>query len=77
VAVYGIRDGKQISYESLGMINIRLPPLPEQRAIAEVITTADRLIAVKQRIIVAKHKQKRWLMQDLLTGRIRTKETNV
>jgi type I restriction enzyme S subunit len=71
VAVYGIRDGKQISYDSFGMINIPLPPLSEQRTIAEIITTADRLITVKERLITAKRKQKQWLMQNLLTGKLR------
>jgi type I restriction enzyme S subunit len=71
VAVYGIRDGKQISYESFGMINIPLPPLAEQRAIAEILTTADRLIEVKERLIAAKRTQKRWLMSHLLTGKLR------
>jgi type I restriction enzyme S subunit len=71
VAVYGIRDGKQISYESFGMINIPLPPLAEQRSIAEILTTADRLISVKERLIAAKRKQKRWLMSQLFTGKLR------
>ncbi|MDR2648000.1 MAG: restriction endonuclease subunit S [Oscillospiraceae bacterium] len=50
---------------------VPLPPLLEQTRIAEILTTADKLIAVKERLIAAKRKQKRWLMQNLLTGRIR------
>jgi type I restriction enzyme S subunit len=50
-------------------MSIPFPPLTEQRAIAEILTTADRLIAVKERFIAAKRKQKRWLMQNLLTGK--------
>lgn len=71
VAVYGIRDGKQISYDSFGMINIPLPPLPEQKRIAEILIEQDKLIALKERLITAKKKQKKWLMQNLLTGKIR------
>jgi type I restriction enzyme S subunit len=71
VAVYGIRDGKQISYDSFGIIRIPLPPLAEQRRIAEILATQDRLIAAKTRLIDAKKRQKRWLMQNLLTGKIR------
>jgi type I restriction enzyme S subunit len=71
VTIYGIRDGKQISYDDFGRIPIPFPPLPEQRRIAEILTTADRVIALQERLIVAKQKQKRWLMQNLLTGKIR------
>jgi len=70
-AIYGIRDGKQISYDTFGMIEIPLPPLPEQHVIAKILTTADRLIAVKECLITAKQKQKQWLMQNLLTGKKR------
>jgi type I restriction enzyme S subunit len=47
------------------------PPLPEQRAIAEILTTSDKLIGVKECLIAAKQKQKQWLMQNILTGKIR------
>jgi type I restriction enzyme S subunit len=50
---------------------IPLPPLSEQQAIAEILTTADKLIAVKECLIAVKQKQKQWLMQNLLTGKIR------
>ena len=50
---------------------VPLPHLPEQHAIAEILTTADNLITVKERLIAAKQKQKRWLMQNLLTGKMR------
>jgi len=70
-AVYGIRDGKQISYDTFGVIKIPLPPLSEQHAIAEILITADKLIATKEHFIATKQKQKQWLMQNLLTGKIR------
>jgi len=71
IAIYGIRDGKQISYDDFGQISIPSPPLAEQRAIAEILTTADRAIALRERLIAAKQKQKKWLMQNLLTGKMR------
>jgi type I restriction enzyme S subunit len=52
-------------------MRLLLPPLAEQCAIAEILTTADRLIALKEQLIAAKRKQKRWLMQQLLTGKTR------
>jgi len=60
-----------ITGEQLYNFSIPLPPLSEQRAIAEILTTADKLITTKERLVVAKQKQKQWLMQNLLTGKIR------
>lgn len=68
-ATYGIRDGKQISYATFGEIKIPMPPLVEQKTIAEVLTAQDVLIATKGRLIAEKQKQKRWLMQNLLHNR--------
>ena len=46
VAVYGIRDGKQISFEEFGRLRIPYPPINEQSAIAQVLSTADREISL-------------------------------
>lgn len=71
VAVYGIRDGKQISYDDFGRIKIPYPPLGEQRAIATVLSTADREIELLSKDIEQEKKKKKALMQLLLTGIIR------
>ncbi|MDR0696327.1 MAG: restriction endonuclease subunit S [Christensenellaceae bacterium] len=60
-----------IAVDDFFSMPIPLPPLPEQRAIAEILTAQDNLIALKQRLIDAKKHQKRWLMQNLLTGKMR------
>ena len=72
IANYGARhDRMSITDGGFFAMPLPLPPLPEQHAIAEILTTADKLIAVKERLIAAKQKQRRWLMQNLLTGKIR------
>lgn len=71
VAVYGIRDGKQISYANFGNIQIPLPPLHEQQAIAEILVVQDRLIETQVRLINTKKQQKLWFMQKLFAGLIR------
>jgi type I restriction enzyme S subunit len=48
---------------------IPLPPLAEQRRIAEILAAEDSVIALKQRLIDAKKQQKRWLIQTLLNGK--------
>lgn len=50
-AVYGIRDGKQIGYEDFGDLILHFPPLQEQRKIAEILTTCDRVIELKQKLV--------------------------
>ena len=65
-AVYGIRDGKQIGFEDFGDLAIHYPPLAEQQKIAEILSTCDRVIELKQQLLDEKRKQKQWLMQMLL-----------
>lgn len=52
---------------------IILPSPDEQRRIAEVITTQDKVIELKERRLVEKQRQKKYLMQQLLTGKKRLK----
>lgn len=73
VAVYGIRDGKQISYEDFGRLRIPNPPIKEQDAIAEVLSTADHEIDLLQQDIEQEKQKKKALMQLLLTGIVRVK----
>ena len=71
VAVYGIRDGKQISYEDFGRIRIPYPPVDEQNAIATVFATSDREIDLLQQDIEQEYQNKNALMQLLLAGIVR------
>ena len=71
VAVYGIRDGKQISYEDFGCLEIPYPSLEEQTAIADVLSTADREIDLLRQSIEAEKQKKKALMQLLLMGIVR------
>lgn len=71
VAVYGIRDGKQISFEDFGRIPIPYPPIKEQTAIAEVLSTADREVELLRKEIQQEKQKKKALMQLLLTGVVR------
>lgn len=73
VTVYGIRDGKQISYEDFGRLRIPYPPIKEQDAIAEVLSAADREIELLQQDIEQEKQKKKALMQLLLTGIVRVK----
>ena len=71
VAVYGIRDGKQISYDDFGRMKIPFPPIQEQTAIADVLSTADREIELLRQNIEQEKQKKKALMQLLLMGIVR------
>lgn len=71
VAVYGIRDGKQIGYEDFGRIKIPYPPIDEQKAIATVLEKADQEIDLLLRSLDQEKQKKKALMQLLLTGIVR------
>ena len=54
-------------------LEIVYPPIAEQKAIAEVLTVADKEIATHRKKLDALRLQKRGLMQQLLTGKTRVK----
>ncbi len=75
VSSYGVHIEKMtFDLESFMSMNIMLPPLPEQKAIAEVLTAADNEIVTHRKKLDALRLQKRGLMQQLLTGKIRVKK---
>ena len=61
----------QLPGKTLGSYAVILPPLPEQRRIAEILGTWDRAIAATEALITASEAQKKALMQQLLTGKRR------
>jgi len=66
VANYGARhDRMAISDGDFFSMPIPVPPLAEQRRIAEILAAQDSIIALKLRLINAKKQQKRWIMQNL------------
>lgn len=71
--IYGIRDGKQISYKEFSTMKILYPSVEEQKAIASVIEIADKEINQYQSYLEQLITQKKGLMQQLLTGKIRVK----
>ncbi|MFC7580447.1 restriction endonuclease subunit S [Schaalia naturae] len=55
----------------LKSLKLRLPPMDEQRDIADALSSGDRLVAGLVNLISKKRKIKQGLMQELLTGRMR------
>jgi len=65
-----------VRMEMIFDMKIPLPPLPEQIAIAQVLSTADAAIHTSEKLIAQKELRKKWLMQQLLTGKKRLKGYN-
>jgi len=63
-----------ISQGPIAIHKVSLPKsLPEQKAIAQVLSTADAAIHTTEKLISQKVLRKKWLMQQLLTGKKRLK----
>jgi len=60
-----------ISATDLLALDVRVPSLPRQREIAAILNDADREIALHRAELDALKRQKRGLMQQLLTGKVR------
>ncbi len=73
VAVIGIRDGKQVSYSDFSFMYLPYPSLSEQARIGRILSAADKEIEILEAKLQALEKQKRGLMQKLLTGQVRLK----
>src|SRR5699024_451293 len=65
ISVYGL------SKSNISQIKLPIPPLAEQRSIANCLSTWDAGIEKLTQLIAAKKQQKKGLMQQLLTGTLR------
>ena len=64
---------KNISKDAFLGISVPIPPFPEQRKIADILSTWDEALEKLDALIQAKERQKKALMQQLLTGKKRVK----
>ncbi|UTI02697.1 restriction endonuclease subunit S [Aeromonas caviae] len=62
---------KNITKGELLSLKVQIPPLPEQRKIAQILSTWDEVIATTERLIANSQQQRKALMQQLLTGKKR------
>ncbi|CAJ1261811.1 restriction endonuclease subunit S [Escherichia coli O156:H28] len=65
-----------LSQQILNDINLLLPPLIEQKKIAEILSTWDKAISVTEKLLTNSQLQKKALMQQLLTGKKRLLDEN-
>jgi len=65
---------KEVSKNNIGSLLLSLPPFPEQKKIAEIVTTLDEGIEKTSQVIEKIKETKKGLMQKLLTRGIGHKE---
>lgn len=76
VAVIGIRDGKQISFDDFCVLRLPYPSLPEQKAIAEILNKSNIELKLHEQQLTNLQQQKKGLMQKLLSGEVRVNAKN-
>ena len=62
---------QNLSTDIVGAFPICYPEIREQREIAKILTTQDKVIELKEKLLEEKQQQKKYLMQRLLTGKKR------
>jgi len=60
-----------LNHKDFYSIELPVPPLPEQKKIAEILSTWDKAIETVERLIENSQQKKKALMQQLLTGKKR------
>ena len=67
----GAGRNRTLGQERFLKSKITLPPLSEQQKIAAILSTQDKVIELKEKLLAQKQQQKKYLMQQLLTGKKR------
>ena len=67
----GAGRNKTLGQDRFLKSKITLPPIEEQQKIAAILTTQDKVIELKEKHLAEKQRQKKYLMQQLLTGKKR------
>ncbi|HKM15621.1 MAG TPA: restriction endonuclease subunit S [Marinospirillum sp.] len=65
-----------IGQKDLAKVKVSIPPLPEQKKIAQILSTWDKAITTTEQLLANSQQQKKALMQQLLTGKKRLLDDN-
>lgn len=71
IEMTGSAGQKRVQTDSLANYEIAVPYIQEQQNIAAVLMTQDKIIELKEKLLAEKQHQKKYLMQQLLTGKRR------
>ena len=62
---------ENLNADIIKTFSVMFPPIAEQTKIAEILTAQDKVIELKEKRFAEKQRQKKYLMQQLLTGKKR------
>lgn len=71
VSTGSLIEKQRVHFSDFLEFSLALPPLEERKKIAEILTTQDKVIELKGKLLAEKQQQKKYLMQQLLTGKKR------
>jgi type I restriction enzyme S subunit len=66
----------RLDTHSLKEYPVNIPPLPEQKKIAQILSSWDKAITTTEQLLANSQQQKKALMQQLLTGKKRLLDNN-
>ncbi|MDX1470562.1 MAG: restriction endonuclease subunit S [Flavobacteriaceae bacterium] len=66
----------KINRSDLNTVTVLLPPVSEQKKIAQILSTWDKAITTTEKLLKNSQQQKKALMQQLLTGKKRLLDDN-
>lgn len=74
--IYGIRDGKSISFKDFSSFKINFPLLSEQQKIGTFFSKLDRQIELEEKKLALLEEQKKGYMQKIFSQELRFKDEN-
>ncbi|BFL77281.1 restriction endonuclease subunit S [Staphylococcus hominis subsp. novobiosepticus] len=74
--IYGIRDGKSISYKEFSTFSINYPSILEQQKIGDFFSKLDRQIELEEEKLELLEQQKKGYMQKIFSQELRFKDEN-
>lgn len=76
VSTGSLIEKQRVHFSDFMEFSIELPPIEERKEIAKILATQDKVIELKEKRLAEKLRQKKYLMQQLLTGKKRLKGFN-
>ena len=71
VSTGSLIEKQRVHFSDFMEFSLALPSIAERKKIAEILTAQDRIIELKEKLLAEKQRQKKHLMQQLLTGKKR------